>query len=123
MMQAAFAGKSVALCCLYISSAALSAPVYLSCVISSGPSFAVGSPLTFTFDESTQEVLLGNGSPARAVIVTPTEISFLHLGPLNNGLVLISISRVDGRFSTKVATAAGNSPASGSCKLTDKTMF
>lgn len=66
-----------------VSTAEFSEPVYLSCVYESGPHFTLGSPLTFSFDESRKEILLGNGSPASNVVVTPAEISFLHHGSLN----------------------------------------
>jgi hypothetical protein len=66
-----------------VSTTAFSEPVYLSCVYDSGPPFALGSPLTFAFDESRKEILLGNESPANNVVVTATEISFVHRGALN----------------------------------------
>ena len=122
-MHLPFLRKSFFLALMAASSPAISAPVYLSCVIDSGPHFSIGSPLTFTFDETTNEVLWGNGVPAKGVYVTSTEISFLHSGHLNKGLVSISISRTDGRFSTTVLTMGGEQPVSGTCKLTDKTLF
>ena len=112
---------AVALTC--VSTTVFSEQVYLSCVYDSGAPFALGSPLTFAFDESRKEVLLGNGSPASNVVVTPTEISFLHKGSMNRGPVPISIDRISGRFRTTVTSAGGEVPASGRCTLTQKTMF
>jgi hypothetical protein len=106
-----------------VSTTVFSEPVYLSCVYDSGAPFAIGSPLTFTFDESRKEILLGNGSPASNVVVTPTEISFLHRGSLNRGPVPISIDRISGRFRTTVSSMGGEVPASGRCTLTNKRMF
>jgi hypothetical protein len=100
------------------SAAAFSEPIYLSCVYDSGPRFAHGSPLTFVFDEGRKEVLLGNGSPAKNVVISPTEISFLH-----EESIPISIDRIGGRFKTTVSTMAGEAPASGSCILTKKRKF
>ena len=102
---------------------AFAEPVYLSCVYENGPPFALGTPLTFAFDESRSEVLPGNGSAARSAVATPTEISFLHEGPLHNGSVPISIDRISGRFRTTVSTRGGNVPASGSCTLTRSRKF
>ena len=100
------------------SAAAFSQPVYLSCVYDSGPRFAHGTPLTFVFDESRKEVLLGNGTPAKNVVISPTEVTFLH-----EGSVPISIDRIGGRFRTTVSTMGGEVPASGSCTLTTKRKF
>lgn len=100
------------------SAAAFSEPVYFSCVYDSGPRFAHGSPLTFVFNESRKEILLGNGSPAKNVVVSPTEISFLH-----EESIPISIDRIGGRFRTTVSTMAGEAPASGNCILTKKRKF
>jgi hypothetical protein len=123
MVRATMRRVLVAVALAGVSTTVFSEPVYLSCVYESGPPFALGSPLTFAFDESRKEILLGNGSPASHVVVTPTEISFLHEGSLNKGPVPISIDRISGRFSTTVSTMGGNVPASGSCTLTKKTMF
>ena len=103
--------------------AVLSKPVYLSCVYETGPRFVLGSPLTFAFDENRREVLLGNGSPARSVVITPTEISFLHQGAFHTEAVPISIDRIGGRFRTTVSTQAGDIPANGSCTLTRNRQF
>jgi hypothetical protein len=105
------------------STMAYAEPVYLSCIYDSGAPFAIGSSLTFTFNEDRKEVLLGDGSPASFVVVSATEISFLHQGSLNKGLVPISIDRISGRFRTTVTSRAGEVPANGSCTLTKKTMF
>lgn len=124
MTQARMARALLAIALTGISATALSEPVYLSCVFVSGAPFAVGSTLTFTFDESRNEVLLGNGAPAANVSVTPTEISFIHRGALNStGPVPISIDRISGRFRTTVTSRAGEVPASGVCELAKKTMF
>ena len=123
MGQATIRRALVAIALAGFSTNAFSEPVYLSCVYEFGPNFAHGSPLTFVFDESSKEVLLGNGSPATNVVVTPTEISFLHEGSLNAGPVPISIDRISGRFSTTVSTRGGEVPASGSCTLTKNRMF
>ena len=123
MVQATIKRALVAVTLASASATAFSEPVYLSCVYEFGPPFALGSPVTFTFDESRNEILLGNGSPARNVVVTPTEISFLHKSSLNRGPVPISIDRISGRFRTTVTSAGGEVPASGSCTLTNKTMF
>jgi hypothetical protein len=123
MVQATIKRALVAVALAGASVAAYSEPVYLSCVYEYGPPFALGSPVTFTFDESRNEVLLGNGSPARNVVVTPTEISFLHEGPLHNGPVQIPIDRISGRFRTAVSTRGGDVPASGSCTLTNNRKF
>ena len=123
MNQATTRRVLVAIALAGVSTTAFSEPVYLSCIFQSGPNFALGSPLTFTFDEGRNEVLLGNGSPASNVVVTATEISFLHRGAMNKGLVPISIDRISGRFRTTVTSMAGEVPASGSCTLTKKTMF
>jgi len=106
-----------------VATTAFAEPVYLSCVFDSGAPFAIGSTLTFAFDESRKEVLLGDGSPASNVVVSPTEISFLHKGSLNKGWVPISIDRISGRFRTTVTSRAGEVPANGSCALTKNTMF
>jgi hypothetical protein len=92
-------------------------------VYESGPRFALESPLTFAFDDSRKEILLGNGSPARNAVVTPREISFLHEGSLHNGSVSISIDRISGRFRTTVSTMGGDVPANGSCTLTKNRKF
>jgi hypothetical protein len=123
MIQATIMRALVAGALAGFSAAAFSEPVYLSCVYDSGPPFARGNPLTFVFDESRREVLLGNGSPANSVVVSPIEISFLHDGSLQNGLVPISIDRIGGRFRTTVSTMAGAVPASGSCTLTKSRKF
>jgi hypothetical protein len=123
MVRAMMRRVLVAVALAGVSTTVFSEPVYLSCVFEYGPSFALGSPLTFTFDESRQEILLGNGSRASNVVVTPTEISFLHQGSMNKGPVPISIDRISGRFSTTVSTMAGNTPASGSCTLTKNRKF
>ncbi len=124
MNQARMARALVAVALIGISAAALSEPVYLSCVFVSGAPFAVGSSLTFTFDESRNEILLGSGAPATNVSVTPTEISFFHRGALNaGGPVPISIDRISGRFRTTVTSRAGEVPASGVCELAKKAMF
>jgi hypothetical protein len=123
MVRATMGRVLIAVALAGVSTTAFSDPVYLSCVYDSGAPFALGSPLTFAFDESRKEVLLGNGSPASNVVVTPTEISFLHQGSMNKDPVLISIDRVSGRFRTTVTSRAGEVPASGSCKLTTKTLF
>jgi len=123
MVQATMGRVLVAVALAGVSTTVFSEPVYLSCVFDSGPQFALGSPLTFAFDESRKEILLGDGSPASNVVVTPTEISFLHHGSMNKGSVPISIDRISGRFRTTVRSMAGEVPASGSCTLTKKTMF
>lgn len=123
MVQATMRRVLVAVALAGVSTTALSEPVYLSCVYESGPKFSLGSPLTFTFDESRKEILLGNGSTARNVVVTPTEISFLHEGSLNKESAPISIDRISGRFRTTVSTMGGDVPASGSCTLTKNRMF
>jgi hypothetical protein len=123
MIQAKIGRVLVAVALAAVSTTVFAEPVYLSCVYDSGAPFARGAPLTFTFDESKKEVLLGNGSPASNVVVTPTEISFLHKSSLNRGLVPISIDRISGRFRTTVTSAGGEVPASGGCTLTNKTMF
>ena len=123
MVQAIMGRVLVAVALAGVSTTVFSEPVYLSCVYDSGAPFALGSPLTFAFDESRKEILLGNGSPASNVVVTPTEISFLHKSSLNRGPVPISIDRISGRFRTTVTSAGGEVPASGSCTLTKKTMF
>jgi hypothetical protein len=123
MVQAAMGRVLIAVALAGVSTAVFSEPVYLSCVYDSGAHFALGSPLTFAFDESRKEILLGNGSPASNVVVTPTEISFLHKGSLNRGPVPISIDRISGRFRTTMSSMGGDVPASGSCTLTKKTMF
>ena len=123
MAQATMGRVLVAVALAGVSTTVFSEPVYLSCVFDSGPHFALGSPLTFAFDESRKEILLGDGSPASNVVVTPTEISFLHHGSMNKGSVPISIDRISGRFRTTVSSMAGEVPASGSCTLTKKTMF
>jgi hypothetical protein len=123
MVQATIKRALIAVALAGASATAFSEPVYLSCVYENGPPFALGSPVTFTFDESRNEILLGNGSPARNVVVTPTEISFLHGGPLNKGPVPISIDRISGRFRTTVTTMGGEMPASGSCTLTKNRQF
>lgn len=123
MVQATMWRVLVAVALTGVPTTAFSEPIYLSCVFDSGPHFALGSPLTFAFDESRQEILLGNGSPASHVVVTPTEISFLHHGSMNKGPVPISIDRISGRFRTTVSTMGGEAPASGGCTLTKKTMF
>jgi hypothetical protein len=123
MIQATMGRVLVAVALAGVSTTVFSEPVYLSCVFDSGPPFALGSPLTFAFDESRKEILLGDGSPASNVVVTPTEISFLHHGSMNKGSVPISIDRISGRFRTTVRSMAGEVPASGSCTLTKKTMF
>ena len=123
MVQATMGRVLVAVALAGVSTTVFSEPVYLSCVYETGPPFALGSPLTFAFDESRKEILLGNGSPASNVVVTPTEISFIHKGSLNRGPVPISIDRISGRFRTTVTSMAGEVPASGSCTLTKKTMF
>ena len=123
MVNATMVRVLVAVALAGVSTTAFSEPVYLSCVYDSGASFALGSPLTFTFDESRKEILLGNGSPANNVVVTATEISFVHRGALNRGWVPISIDRISGRFRTTVTSAGGEVPASGSCTLTNKTKF
>ena len=123
MVQTTMRRVLVAVVLAGVSTTAFSEPVYLSCVYETGPPFALGSPLTFAFDESRKQILLGNGSPASNVVVTPTEISFIHKGSLNRGPVPISIDRISGRFRTTVTSMAGEVPASGSCTLTKKTMF
>jgi hypothetical protein len=123
MVRATIMRALVAVALAGASATAFSEPVYLSCVYENGPTFALGSPVTFTFDEGRNEILLGNGSPARNVAVTPTEISFLHEGPLHNGPAPISIDRISGRFRTAVSTRAGDMPASGSCTLTKNRKF
>ena len=123
MVQATMGRVLVAVALAAVSTTVFAEPVYLSCVYDSGALWARGSPLTFTFDESRKEVLLGNGSPASNVVVTPTEISFLHGGPLNKGPVPISIDRISGRFRTTVSTMGGEMPASGSCTLTQNRKF
>jgi len=124
MVQATIKRALVAVALVGASATAFSEPVYLSCVYENGPPFALGSPVTFTFDESRNEILLGNGSPATNVVVTPTEISFfLHAGPLHNGPAPISIDRISGRFRTTVSTMGGEMPASGSCTLTQNRKF
>lgn len=123
MVQATMGRVLVAVALAGVSTTAFSEPVYLSCVYDSGAPFALGSPLTFAFDESRKEILLGNGSPANNVVVTATEISFVHRGALNRGWVPISIDRISGRFRTTVTSAGGEVPASGNCTLTKKTMF
>ena len=123
MVQATMGRVLVAVALAGVSTTVFSEPVYLSCVYDSGAPFALGSPLTFAFDESRKEILLGNGSPASNVVVTPTEISFLHGGPLNKGPVPISIDRISGRFRTTVSTMGGEMPASGSCALTKNRKF
>ena len=123
MVRATMGRVLLAVALAGVSTTVFSEPVYLSCVFDSGPQFALGSPLTFAFDESRKEILLGGGSPASNVVVTPTEISFLHEGSLNKGPVPISIDRISGRFRTTVGSMAGEVPASGSCTLTKKTMF
>ena len=123
MAQVTMKRLLVAVALTGVSATVFSEPVYLSCVYESGPPFALGSPLTFAFDESSKQILLGNGSPARNVVVTPTEISFLHEGSLHNGSVPISIDRIGGRFRTTVSTMAGDRPANGSCTLTKSRKF
>lgn len=123
MIQVTRGRLLVAVALAGVSTTVFSEPVYLSCVYDSGPPFALGSPLTFAFDEGRKEILLGNGSPASNVVITPTEISFIHKGSLNRGPVPISIDRISGRFRTTVTSMAGEVPASGSCTLTKKTMF
>jgi len=118
MVQATMRRALVAVALAGFSAAAFSEPVYLSCVIESGPGFALGSPLTFVFDESRKEILLGDGSPAKYVLVSPTEISFL-----NDRSVPISIDRISGRFRTTVGTMGGEVPANGSCILTKSRKF
>lgn len=118
MVQVTMMRTLVAAALAGVSTAAVSNPVYLSCVYESGPRFALGSPLTFVFDESRKEILLGNGSPATNVVVSPTEISFLH-----DGSVPISIDRISGRFRTTVSTMGGEAPANGSCTLTKSRKF
>ncbi len=61
MVQVTMMRTLVAAALAGVSTAAVSNPVYLSCVYESGPRFALGSPLTFVFDESRKEILLGNG--------------------------------------------------------------
>ena len=123
MVKATMKRALVAVALAGVSTTAFSEPIYLSCVYDSGPPFALGSPMTFTFDESRKEIVLGNGSPARNAVVTPTEISFLHEGPLHNGSVPISIDRISGRFRTTVSTMGGGVPANGSCTLTKDRKF
>ena len=123
MVQTTMRRVLVAVALASVSTAVFAEPVYLSCVYESGPPFALGSPLTFVFDESRKEILLGNGAPASNVAVTATEISFIHRGSMNRGPVPISIDRISGRFRTTVTSMAGEVPASGSCTLTKKTMF
>jgi len=123
MIQSTMRRVLVAVALAGVSTTAFSEPVYLSCVYDSGAPFALGSPLTFAFDESRKEILLGNGAPANNVVVTATEISFVHRGALNSGWVPISIDRISGRFRTTVTSAGGEVPASGNCTLTKKTMF
>jgi len=123
MVPATICRVLVAVALAGVSAEAFSEPVYLSCVYESGPPFALGSPLTFVFDESRKEILLGNGSPVGDVMVTATEISFLHKGSLNKGPVPISIDRISGRFRTTVTSMRGEEPASGTCILTKKTIF
>jgi hypothetical protein len=123
MAQAMMGRLLVAVALAAVSTTVFAEPVYLSCVYDSGAEWARGSPLTFVFDETRKEILVGNGSPASNVVVTPTEISFLHKGSLNRGSVPISIDRISGRFRTTVTSAGGEVPASGSCTLTNKTMF
>lgn len=115
--------QSIVMVSLASASRAFAEPIYLSCVYDSGPVFAHGTPLTFTFDESLEQILPGDGTPARSAMVTPTEISFLHQGSLNKGLVLISIDRISGRFRTTVTSMAGEVPASGFCTLTQDRKF
>ena len=74
MVQAKTVRVLVAVALAGVSTTVFSEPVYLSCVYDSGAPFALGSPLTFAFDENRKEILLGNGSPASNVVVTPTEI-------------------------------------------------
>jgi hypothetical protein len=113
----------IAVACAGVSTTVFAEPVYLSCIFDSGAPFAVGSTLTFSFDESRKEVLLGDGSSASNVVVSATEISFLHKGSLNRESVPISVDRISGRFRTTVTSMAGEVPASGICTLTKKTMF
>jgi hypothetical protein len=89
MVQATMGRVLLAVALAGVSTTVFSQPVYLSCVYESGPRFALGSPLTFAFDESRKEILPGNGSPARNALFTPTEISFLHEGALHTGSVPI----------------------------------
>lgn len=110
MMSALAAGALAS-----VSAAAYSDPVYLSCVIDSGPPFARGTPLTFVFDESRKEVLLGNGAPANNVVISPTEVSFLH-----ERSIPISIDRIGGRFKTTVGTMAGEVLATGNLRTYHK---
>lgn len=123
MLQATIKRALIAVAFAGFSTPVLSEAIYLSCVYEVGPPFAVGSPITFVFDESRKEILLGDGSPARSAVIAPTEISFLHLGPLHSGSVPISIDRISGRFRTTVSTMGGNVPANGSCTLTKKRQF
>jgi len=123
MLRAILRRVLVAVALASIATTAFAEPIYLSCIYDSGATFARGSPLTFAFDESRKEVLLGNGSPASNVVITPTEISFLHKTSLNRGLVPISIDRISGRFRTTVSSMGGEVPASGRCTLTTKTIF
>ena len=123
MIQKTIGQLLVAVAFAGVSTNVFSEPVYLSCIYDAGPQFAIGSPLTFAFDERRNEILLGNGIPASSVVITPTEISFLHKGSMNVGLVPIAIDRISGRFRTTVTSKAGEVPASGSCTLTKKTMF
>jgi hypothetical protein len=123
MVQSTIGRALVAVALAAVSTTVFAEPVYLSCVYDSGATWARGAPLTFAFDESRKEVLLGDGSPASNVVVSPTEISFLHKSSLNRGQVPISIDRISGRFTTTVTSAGGEVPASGSCTLTKKTMF
>jgi hypothetical protein len=61
MVQATMGRVLVAVALAGVSTTVFSEPVYLSCVYESGPPFALVSPLTFAFDESRKEILLGNG--------------------------------------------------------------
>ncbi len=115
--------RALAVAALTSASTVFAEPIYLSCVYDSGPPFALGTPVTFTFDESREEILPGDGSPTRSAVVTPTEISFLHQGSLNEGSVLISIDRISGRFRTTVTTMGGEVPASGICTRTKGRQF
>ena len=98
-----------------LSSVVYADPVYLSCVYDSGPQFAHGTPMTFTFDAEQKQVLLGNGVPALGVYITDTEVAFLHEGVLQSKSVPITIDRISGRFQTTVSTKAGEISASGAC--------
>jgi hypothetical protein len=123
MVQATMGRVLIAVALAGVSTTVFSEPVYLSCVYDSGAPFALGSPLTFAFNESRKEILLGNGPAASNVVVTPTEISFLHKESLNRVPVPISIDRISGRFRTTVSSMGGDVPANGTCTLTKKTMF